>query len=103
MQPLLRRCVYKPCRNENGSDSFSITPEHPKETVYEAADLEKININTASVEQLKKLDGIGAALAERIVNYREEHGDFKYEYEIMNVSGIGDAKYRAIKDYITLK
>ncbi len=87
--------------------SFSVEYEHSKQTVYKAAEAEKIsskiNINTATAQELSSLDGIGEATAEKIIAYRDMHGDFKYEYEIMNVSGIGEAKYKAIKDYITVK
>ncbi len=63
---------------------------------------EKININTASSEELCSLSGIGETLSERIVKYRSEHGPFSSIEEIMNVDGIGDSKFLAIKDYITV-
>jgi comEA protein len=61
-----------------------------------------ININTASASELCSLPGIGEVLAGRIVAYREAHGAFKSTGEIMNVSGIGTAKYKAIKDLIAV-
>lgn len=64
---------------------------------------EKININTASVQQLSTLDGISTVLAERIVQYREENGSFLALEDIKNVNGIGDATYQKIRDYIRLK
>lgn len=60
-----------------------------------------ININTADLETLKKLKGIGPALAQRIIDYREQSGPFKTIDEIKNVSGIGDKRFSAIKDQIT--
>ena len=60
-----------------------------------------ININTASVEELKKIPGIGDAKAKSIVEYREKFGKFKTTEDIMNVSGIGNNLYEAIKTYIT--
>ena len=62
----------------------------------------KININTASTEELMTLDGIGEATAEKIITYRQEQGSFKSIDEIKEVSGIGDKKYEAIKDFITV-
>ena len=62
----------------------------------------KININTASAEELMTLDGIGEATAEKIITYRQEQGSFKSIDEIKEVSGIGDKKYEAIKDFITV-
>ncbi len=62
-----------------------------------------ININTADAKQLEALPGIGPAIAERIVQYRQAHGPFKNPEDIKNVQGIGDKKYEAIKDLITTK
>lgn len=63
---------------------------------------EKININTASKEQLVTLPGIGEKTAESIVAYREEYGFFDHIDEITEVNGIGQAKFDAIKAYITV-
>lgn len=62
-----------------------------------------ININTATQTELETLTGIGASTALKIINYRNENGKFKNIEEIKNVSGIGDAKYEAIKDSICVK
>ncbi len=50
----------------------------------------KININTATVQELETLPGIGTSKAEAIVKYREEHGKFKAKDELVQVKGIGD-------------
>ena len=60
-----------------------------------------ININTATLQQLQTLPGIGATLAQRILDYREEHGSFETVADLMNVSGIGEGRLNAILDYIT--
>jgi len=60
-------------------------------------------INTASAAQLESLPGIGPALAERIVAYREAHGPFRHPEEIMQVSGIGATRYEQIRSLITVK
>lgn len=62
----------------------------------------KININAAAIEELDTLPGIGPAIAQRIVDYREANGPFKSIEEITLVSGIGDATYDKIKDRITV-
>ncbi len=60
-----------------------------------------ININTATVEELTALPGIGPVIAGKIVEYREGH-PFATIEEVMEVKGIGPAKYEAIKDRISL-
>jgi competence protein ComEA len=62
----------------------------------------KININTASVEKLDKLPGIGPAIASAIVDYRTQNGPFKTIEDINAVKGIGDALFEKIKDQITV-
>lgn len=59
-----------------------------------------VNINTASADELMKLNGIGEKLAERIIKYREENGAFQNRYDIMDVSGIGTGIYDNIRDNI---
>ena len=60
----------------------------------------KININTATQTQLETLPGIGPSTAIKIINYREQQGKFKSIEDIKNVSGIGDNKFKNIKDLI---
>ena len=62
----------------------------------------KVNINTAGVDELVALPGIGKAYAERIVDYREKNGPFKRVEDILNVRGIGEKTYERIKDRLTL-
>jgi len=61
-----------------------------------------ININTASLEELDSLDGVGPSTAQKIIDYRTENGGFKTVDEIKEVPGIGDAKFAAMKDSITV-
>ena len=61
-----------------------------------------VNINTASETELQTLNGIGASTAKKIVDYRNQNGDFNTVEEIMNVSGIGQSKFDSIKDDITV-
>jgi len=62
----------------------------------------RININTATKQQLQKIPGIGATIAQRIINYRNQHGSFKSLEELCLVKGIGNAKLQKIKPYIEL-
>ena len=71
------------------------------QSISAAASSDLVNINTANAEQLETLKGIGPALAQRIIEYREQNGAFKSIDEIKNVRGIGDKKFAAFKDKIT--
>jgi competence protein ComEA len=61
----------------------------------------KINLNTADVAVLETLPGIGPVLAQRIVDYRQEHGTFAQIEDLMNVSGIGQRTFDNLRDLIT--
>ena len=60
-----------------------------------------VNINTATIEELQTLDGIGESKAKSIINHRNEIGKFNSIEDIKNVSGIGDSLFNKIKDKIT--
>ena len=62
----------------------------------------KININTASADELTTLPGIGPSYAQRIVEHREKNGPFKRVEDLLNVRGIGDKTFERIKDRITV-
>ena len=62
-----------------------------------------ININTATLEELDALPGIGPSLAQRIIDYREQNGAFKQIEDVKKVRGIGDALFGDIKDMITVQ
>jgi len=62
----------------------------------------KVNINTATAEELDTLPGIGPAIAQRIIEYRQTDGPFRSIEEIKNVSGIGDKLFERLKDLITV-
>ncbi|KKY02705.1 hypothetical protein VN21_01805 [Paraclostridium benzoelyticum] len=66
-------------------------------------DDKKININSASKEDLDSLPGVGDVTAQKILDYREENKEFKSIDEIKNVKGIGENKFNDLKDYICIQ
>ena len=86
------------------SDAAANMAETQRETPPdEAAAGSKININTAGLDELMRLDGIGEKLAGRIIADREENGDFARIEDIMRVSGIGEVTYMNICGDITVE
>jgi competence protein ComEA len=69
---------------------------------YPQAAGKKININTASLTELQELPRIGEKTAQRIIDFRKEHGNFKKIEEIMKVKGIGEKVFAQLKDLITV-
>ncbi len=72
--------------------------------ITDTAETESVNfpidINSAGIDELKTLDGIGDAVASKIIEYRETYGSFKNREELLNVSGIGEKKLEKIYDFI---
>lgn len=64
---------------------------------------EKININSASKAELMKLKGIGPAVADKIIEYRNSHGPFKKPEDIRKVKGVGKGLWEQNRDAITVK
>ena len=85
-----------------GVNSKEATNSTPSSSTLDTAS-KKVNINTATQEELDALPGIGPSIAAKIIDYREQNGKFNSIEEIKEVSGIGEAKYEKIKDSITIK
>ena len=81
---------------EQGISTQSTDDTQPTTNVNDG----KIDINTATLQQLQMLPGIGEVLAQRIIDYRDEHGGFQSIDELLNVNGIGEVKFSNIKDKI---
>lgn len=67
-----------------------------------AEEPQKMNLNTASAQELTSLRGIGDKTAQAIVEYRQSHGPFKSVEELVEVKGIGDKLLASLKDHVTV-
>ena len=77
--------------------------ERPSQTApYRSENIGKVNINSASAEELSMIPGIGDTYAQRIVEYRNKHGAFIQIEDLANVKGIGEGLIKTIKEYITV-
>ena len=85
------------------TQSKSATPAPTGQSSGRLAPNQKVNINTASAEELDSLFGIGPAKAQAIIDYRNEHGRFETIDDIMKVKGIKEGEFEKIRDHITVR
>ena len=74
----------------------------PAQAAQESRSSASVNLNQAGVEELTQLKGIGPKTAQKIVDYRKEHGPFKSVDDLVNVKGIGGKKLEGIRDQVKL-
>ena len=96
---LLHRAAY--AGRAHGGYTVSVQEQVGEITVLPRA-VTLVNVNTATAEELETLTGIGPVLAQSILDYRAEHGDFQTAEELLNVKGIGEAKLAGFRTQITL-
>ena len=85
--------------SENSTDSLHSTATNTEPT---SPSFGKVNINTASIDELQMLPNIGEVLAERIIDYRNEFGPFTSIRDLEAVSGIGKKRIEGIEQYATV-
>jgi competence protein ComEA len=61
-----------------------------------------VNLNTATAEQLDSLDGVGPTTAQKIIDYRKQHGGFSSVNELDRIPGIGEKRMAALRDHVTV-
>lgn len=93
--------INVPAAGENTEGNTWLTPVSPEDPAPALSS--KVNINTADVQALCTLSGIGQSTAEKILRYREENGPFTAIEEIMKVPGIKESKFAAIKEEICVE
>jgi competence protein ComEA len=91
--------VYVPKIGEEGINSMVAPPSLGNSSNDDG----KVNINTASIDEIQKLHGIGPAKAAAIIAYREEHGPFKKVEDLLNVTGIGEKSLEKIREQIIVR
>lgn len=69
-------------------------------TVPASAAEETLDLNRASAKELTRLPGVGEAIAQRIVDFRDEHGPFKRVEDLLKVKGIGEKSFEKIRPYV---
>lgn len=87
----------------NGASGLQIRTERPAETTEAAVPWGKLDLNRATAEELESLPGVGPVLAERILAYRQETGDFGSVEELLQVNGIGQARLEGLRDYVMVE
>lgn len=93
--------IYIANKNETNKEMSNVSSEAKNTSnKVEFENVKKVNINSATLEDLKTLNGIGDSKAKSIIEYREQNGEFKSIEDIKNVTGIGEKMFERIKNQI---
>ena len=87
------------------SDRLSLTPltAETLQQLHEQQPALQINLNTATEEELRELEGLGDVLAKRIVAYRDFHGEFRTVEDLLDVEGVGQTRLEKWRPYLIVE
>ena len=101
--------IYIPSKTEISKQGINLLDgissgknSNSKEGQADASQGQKVNVNSASAEELMALPGIGEQIAKNIIEYRNQYGAFSTKEDLKNVKGIGEKKYEQIKDLVSI-
>ncbi len=83
--------------------SYYIAPLYDEDDICGDVLLEKANINYDNKDQLMAINGFGSTIVTALINYRDQKGSFTYLEELKEVSGIGNATFEKVKNYVTIR
>ena len=97
---LITTCFF--ATSKDNSAKVIYVSDKDKEKLIMTGETESvlINLNTATKEELMVLEGIGEFMAQEIIDYREDTGGFTSVDELLEISGIGESKFKSIKPYV---
>lgn len=86
-----------------GGVTYYIASKYDTSDVCKLTDITKVNINTATAEEMQEISVFSKSISSSIVSYRTENGKYNTIEDILEVYGIGNATYRKLRNYITLR
>ncbi|MBE1471585.1 ComEA family DNA-binding protein [Kibdelosporangium phytohabitans] len=90
-------------RLSDGEQIYVGIPPPPEAVTVPQAKPAKVDLNTATVAQLDGLPGVGAVTAQRVIDWRTEHGHFTAVEQLRQIEGIGETRYTKLKDLVTVR
>lgn len=95
------RCYFEDSELVSGN-TYYIAGRYNAEDICSTSEINKVNVNSDTAEEMTQINGISSSVASSIVSYRLENGAFKTLEDLLKVYGIGNATYRKIRGYVIL-